>query len=58
MIISEKENVPNGFRKWSLSHPVAGNDDDQPGGATPIALTEPVRQAGELRYSAVAGSFS
>lgn len=30
----------NGFKKWSDDHPANGNDDDS-GGATPIALAVP-----------------
>jgi hypothetical protein len=58
MNISEKHSATNGFKKWSRAHAIASNDDDKPGGATPIALAEPVRQAGEVRYSAVGSSLS
>jgi hypothetical protein len=30
----------NGFSKWSRDHSPGSNDDDIPGGATPIALVE------------------
>lgn len=45
----------NGFTKWSLAHP-PGNDDDQPGGATPIALVDPVRQPGEAALPTRSGA--
>jgi hypothetical protein len=32
----------NGFKKWSISHSPNSNDDDEPGGATPIAIAIPV----------------
>jgi hypothetical protein len=41
MTTSQVTNLANGFRKWSAAHPPAGNDDDHPGGATPIALAAP-----------------
>lgn len=28
----------NGFKNWSLIHPLGSNDNNAPGGATPIAL--------------------
>jgi hypothetical protein len=31
----------NGFKKWSSEHPQSSNDDDIPGGATPIAVAVP-----------------
>jgi hypothetical protein len=31
----------SGFRKWSITRPSSSNDDDQPGGATPIAIAVP-----------------
>ena len=31
----------NGFTKWSVAHPPNGNDDDEPGGATPMAIAVP-----------------
>jgi hypothetical protein len=55
--ISVKDSATNGFKKWSRAHPIAGNDD-QPGGATLIALAEPVRQGGEVRHSAVGSNLS
>ena len=30
----------NGFTKWS-AHPLNANDDDEPGGATPMAIAVP-----------------
>ena len=30
-----------GFKKWSIAHKPASNDDDYPAGATPIALALP-----------------
>lgn len=41
MTIFQGTNLATGFRKWSIAHPQPGNDDDRPGGATPIALTDP-----------------
>jgi hypothetical protein len=32
----------NGFTKWSVGHPPNANDDDEPGGATPVAIAVPV----------------
>ena len=32
----------NGFTKWSVAHPPNANDDDEPGGATPMAIAVPV----------------
>ena len=31
----------NGFKKWSKDHLPSSNDDDQPGGATPLAIRAP-----------------
>jgi hypothetical protein len=31
----------NGFKKSSIAHPPSSNDDDAPGGATPIAIAVP-----------------
>jgi hypothetical protein len=39
MHISLPDNRVNGFTKWSLARLQGSNDDDQPGGATPIAIT-------------------
>jgi hypothetical protein len=39
MFISHTESAAKGFKKWSTVQPAASNDDDRPGGATPIALT-------------------
>lgn len=44
MDISDATRAANGFKSWSVAHP-PGNDDDQPDGAKPIALTAPDRQA-------------
>jgi hypothetical protein len=41
MHISLSDNRVNGFTKWSIPHQPGSNDDDQPGGATPIAITAP-----------------
>jgi len=38
MNISLMRSQLNGFRKWSDDHPAPSNDDDNPGGASPIAL--------------------
>jgi hypothetical protein len=40
MYISLPASRANGFKKWWDAHQ-PGNDADNPGGATPIALTEP-----------------
>jgi hypothetical protein len=40
MYISLTDSRTNGFKSWSSGHP-ASNDDDNPGGATPIAMAEP-----------------
>ena len=39
MNISQKESAASGFKRWSTAHAAPINDDDLPGGATPIALT-------------------
>jgi hypothetical protein len=31
----------NGFTKWSIARPPNANDDDEPGGATPMAIAVP-----------------
>jgi hypothetical protein len=31
----------NDFTKWSIARPPNANDDDEPGGATPIAIAVP-----------------
>jgi hypothetical protein len=41
MYISLADSRSNGFRKWSETHSPGSNDDDQPGGATPIAIAVP-----------------
>jgi hypothetical protein len=38
----------NGFRRWSIAHRPSSNDDNSPGGATPIALVKPL-SAGDER---------
>ena len=40
MYISLANSRANGFMKWWDAHQ-PGNDADNPGGATPIAITEP-----------------
>jgi len=47
MYISERQNAANGFKKWSLAHPVAGNDDEQPPDGATVALEKPLRRASE-----------
>ena len=42
MYISLTNSRTQGFKKWSDAHQ-PDNDDDSPGGATPIAVTEPPR---------------
>jgi hypothetical protein len=42
MYISMAYSRARGFREWSEAHR-PGNDDDEPGGATPIAIDEPPR---------------
>lgn len=41
MYISLANSRAQGFKKWSDAHRPGDNDDDNSGGATPIALTEP-----------------
>jgi hypothetical protein len=31
----------DGFTKWSIAHLLNANDDDEPGGATPMAIAVP-----------------
>jgi hypothetical protein len=40
MHISLMSSQENGYKRWSDGRR-PGNDDDNPGGATPIAVTEP-----------------
>jgi hypothetical protein len=47
MYISLTDSRANGFRKWSNDHKSC-NDNDSPGGATPIAITEPPSGAAAL----------
>jgi hypothetical protein len=43
MFISYRASVGNGFLKWSRSQAQkSGNDNDQPGGSTPISLADPL----------------
>ena len=48
MYISLKDSRANGFKKWSDAHPPGNDDDDNSGGATPIAITVPPRDDGEV----------
>jgi hypothetical protein len=41
MQISQAASLATGFKKWSIAHPPSIDDDDNPGGPTPIALTDP-----------------
>ena len=41
MYISLGNSSTRGFKKWSDAHPAGNDDDNDSGGATPIALTEP-----------------
>ena len=41
MTIFSNARGANGFAKWSIAHPPNGNDDDEPGGATPMAIAVP-----------------
>jgi len=41
MRISLAEPAQTAFSKWTITHQPGSNDDDQPGGATPIAITAP-----------------
>jgi len=41
MRISLPDSRENGFTKRFIPHQPGSNDDDQPGGATPIAITAP-----------------
>jgi len=40
MLISLASSGIDGFRKWSRERPPTSNDNDNPGGATPIALAK------------------
>ena len=53
MDVSPARSGINGFKKWPKDQLPSSNDDDQPGGATPIALNAPPsdREAlEEVRY--------
>jgi hypothetical protein len=39
--MSLPESRANRFTKWSIAYRLGSNDDDQPGGAAPIAITAP-----------------
>jgi hypothetical protein len=52
MYISLSDSRAGGFKKWSGNHPPGNNDNDHPGGATPIAVTEPPDEGGELPVEA------
>ena len=41
MRISLADSRASGFSKWTIACQPGSNDDDQPGGATPIAITAP-----------------
>jgi hypothetical protein len=41
MTISLNASGANGFAEWSIAHPPNANDDDEPGGATPVAIAVP-----------------
>jgi hypothetical protein len=41
MTIFLNANGVDGFTKWSIAHPPNGNDDDEPGGTTPMAIAVP-----------------
>jgi hypothetical protein len=41
MRISLAQSRANGFTKWFNAHRPGSNDDDQPGGATPVAIAAP-----------------
>jgi hypothetical protein len=55
MYISLAESQANGFKKWWDAHQ-PGNDDDNPGGATPIAITEPALRRPRSDTGAAASS--
>jgi hypothetical protein len=40
MFISYVESAAKGFKKWPATQPVASNDDDRLGGATPVVLAD------------------
>ncbi len=44
MRISLTSSTANGFKRWSDEHPAGNDDDDNSGGATPIAIMEPVAE--------------
>jgi hypothetical protein len=41
MYISLNDSRANGFKKWSDDHQPGNDDDDNPSGATPIAIARP-----------------
>jgi hypothetical protein len=41
MYISLSTSRAGGFKKWSNDHPASNDDDDNSGGATPIAIKKP-----------------
>jgi hypothetical protein len=45
--ISPTNSRANGFKKWSDAHPPGNDDNDNSGGATPIAITAPPSGNGE-----------
>jgi len=47
MYISLTNSRTNGFKKWSDAHPPGNDDNDNSGGATPIAITAPPRSDSE-----------
>jgi len=47
MFVSDKDGFFKGFKKWSLAHPAASNDDDEPGGARPLRLSGPLAKQTE-----------
>lgn len=43
MFISYRASAANGFLKWSRSQAQkSSNDNDQPGGSTPVSLADPL----------------
>lgn len=65
MDVSPPSSAVNSFKKWSKDHLPGSNDDDQPGGATPLAikaLPSNREAVGEVQYRpwvipGVGGSF-
>jgi len=49
MDVSPPNSAVNSFKKWSKDHLPGSNDDDRPGGATPLAIKALPSDRGPLR---------